>query len=235
MPVSKNRALENHSMSKLFSGAMGCLSGVTTVWWLGCHNFEEALLVRRLFPDLKRVVAADPLLSDRGLLRARNILRGCEVIGIRKAVASREVYESCGGRAKFNVTSNGGASSSMLPVGKAHREHFPTVRETGQSDVETIHLGDFPGPIADALITDIQGSEYDVFKGNRDVIDQIGFIYAEVCFDYLYDGQGLFQNIVDLLADKFTLVGMIPDHATFGNALWEAMEMPGLRLDDGEG
>lgn len=197
---------------------------VESAWWLGCHDFEEARAIHSLFPNLRSVVAVDPLLTDRNLLKTRNIMRGCGVSGIRKAVTSKEHHISCGGRVRFTLTSNDGASSSMLPIGKAHRDHFPTVTESGHLDVETTHLGELADRPADLLITDIQGSEYDVFKGNLGVVERIRFVYAEVCFDYLYEGQGLFQDITDLLSDKFTLIGMIPDHATFGNALWKRKE-----------
>ena len=197
---------------------------IEAAWWFGCHDFEEARSIRSLFPGLKSVVAVDPLLTDQCLRSARNIMHGCEVIGIRKAVTSKEHHEACGGRTRFTLTSNDGASSSMLPVGKAHRDHFPSVTESGQIDVETTHLGELPEPVADVLVTDIQGSEYDVFRGNRAVIDSIRFIYAEVCFEHLYEGQGLYQDIIRLLSDKFTLVGMIPDHVSFGNALWMKRE-----------
>jgi len=208
-------------MGALFSQVTGNLSSIEVAWWLGCHNLEEATIINRLFPNLKSVVAVDPLINDRGLLRARRIMRGKDIVGIKKSVTSRGHHESCGGVARFTVTSNGGASSSLLPLGAAHREAFPGVTESSVVEVETIHLGMMPGPVADVLITDMQGSEHDVFKGNREVIDQIRFIYAEVCFEYLYEGQGLFSDISELLSDRFNLVGMIPDHKTFGNALWE--------------
>lgn len=208
-------------MGALFSRATGILSSIETAWWLGCHSLEEATIINRLFPRLKSVVAVDPLINDRGLLRARRIMHGKDIVGIKKSVTSKEHHEWCGGIANFTVTSNHGASSSLLPLGTAHREAFPGVTESSVARVETIHLGMMPGPVADVLITDIQGSEYDVFKGNREIIDQVRFIYAEVCFEYLYEGQGLFADISELLSDKFNLVGMVPDHKTFGNALWE--------------
>lgn len=224
-PHQDKVGVDSSSIARLFSLVDPAKrAGIEVVWWFGCHGFEEARSIRSMFPGLKSIVAVDPLLTDQRLRSARNIMHGCEVIGIRKAVTSKGHHEACGGQTWFTLTSNDGASSSILPVGKAHRDHFPSVTESGQLDVETTHLGELPGRVPDVLITDIQGSEYDVFKGNRDIIDSIRFIFAEVCFEHLYEGQGLYPDIVDLLSSTFTLIGMIPDHVSFGNALWMRKE-----------
>lgn len=192
-------------------------SKAATLWWAGCHYCEETSEIAELFPNLDRLVLVDPLLNHGVIRRTKNLAN--EVVYHIAALAPEQQYLECDGRGRFMFTTNAGASSSLLDLSPACRRAFPHVEQSSVGVIPLVNLKTLGEP-PDVLIMDIQGSEYDVLKGSPEVVEKIKLIYAEVCHVALYDGQGLYQDILDLLEPDFVLVGYEDEHETYGNALW---------------
>jgi len=50
------------------------------------------------------------------------------------------------------------------------------------------------------LKLDVQGYEIEVLKGAEKLLEEVKIVFSEVCFDYLYEGQPLFGDIIDFLS-----------------------------------
>ncbi|QBE64610.1 FkbM family methyltransferase [Pseudoduganella lutea] len=108
-----------------------------------------------------------------------------------------------GGRHTFHIN-NEDATSSLLPLNDAlNRElvdlsHLATVQRL---DVATSRLDDVlagTGPV-DFLKLDIQGFELPVLRHAQDVLGRTNVIHCEVSFAPIYENQGLFSEVEQLL------------------------------------
>ncbi len=106
---------------------------------------------------------------------------------------------------QFNVTSNRGASSSLLKL-KKHSQHHPhvvvtTVREMMASRFDL--LSERVGLQLDRynlLNIDVQGAELHVIRGMGDLIKNFDYVMAEVNDAELYEGCALFPELSAYLA-----------------------------------
>jgi len=106
--------------------------------------------------------------------------------------------------ATLNIASNGGQSSSILPLG-THKTHHPKVKYVGEEGIRLIRLDEFLQnnnlSIADYnfLNIDVQGVELNVIKSLGESISKIDYIYTEVNWEELYQGCCLIDEIDDYL------------------------------------
>ncbi len=109
-------------------------------------------------------------------------------------VAVRAVCSDTSGKpVSFNVASNGGESSSMLPLGEVEKLHpeisythtLEMITTTGDNIVKKLGLNTLE---IDYLILDVQGSELTVLKGCTEILKHVKFLVCEVSDYPLYEG-----------------------------------------------
>jgi FkbM family methyltransferase len=121
------------------------------------------------------------------------------------------------GTISINVAGNAGASSSVLPMLKSHREAFPPANYVGTEEVPIHRLdsiaADFlrPGDV-NFLKIDVQGFERQVIAGGMSTVaDSVVGIQLELTFQPLYEGGMLIREALDLVYSLgFTLTGLVP-------------------------
>jgi FkbM family methyltransferase len=119
------------------------------------------------------------------------------------------------GPATINVAGNS-QSSSLLPMGHAHREAAPTSTYVGTEQIEVRRLDDvFEASAAGAstpfLKLDVQGYERQVLEGAKSSLPAIVGLQLEVSVVELYEGETLLPEMLALLAgDGFVLAAMTP-------------------------
>lgn len=106
---------------------------------------------------------------------------------------------------KLNISSNNGASSSVLALGNEFHKSHPTIHYvdaismrgdtlTTFLEKENINLDHY-----DALVIDTQGTELEVLKGAKDILSHFQYIRAESASYELYKKGGLQKDINALL------------------------------------
>lgn len=179
-----------------------------------------------------RICAANTLLdagANKGQfsLAFRALRPGGQIIGFEPLPAAADVYEelfppdgrtrlqrvalaSSDGTAKFYVADRAD-SSSLLRPGTGQERAFG-VRGATTIEVPVRRLDacvDFAGLAHPILLkVDVQGGELGVFQG-CDALAEVDFIYVELSFIELYEGQPLFQDVTDYLNSRgFTIAGI---------------------------
>lgn len=122
----------------------------------------------------------------------------------------RVALSSAEGSARFYVA-NRTDSSSLLKPGTGQERAFG-VRAADTIEIqlrrldECVSIGELPRPIM--LKVDVQGAELEVLRG-CDQLEDIDFIYVELSFVELYEGQPLFDDVSAYLTDRgFRLSGV---------------------------
>jgi len=111
-----------------------------------------------------------------------------------------------GGRHRLHITSEPTASSLRRPnIAVAKRyENNSTFDVVAESEIECMTLADFAvkNEIAhiDFIKLDTQGTELEILRGAQGFLDRVSIIRTEVEFVDLYEGQGLFDDIVSELS-----------------------------------
>ena len=105
---------------------------------------------------------------------------------------------------QFNVSSNDGLSSSILPLGN-HAKLHPSIKYTNQFGMYTTKLdtllererigyGD-----VDYLVIDVQGAELKVLVGSRKLLESVKFLVLEVSDFALYEGGCTLEDLKSFL------------------------------------
>lgn len=132
---------------------------------------------------------------------------------MKSTVLQACVSDVSGQEVAFNVTSNGGQSSSFLELG-THKTEHPSVRVVKQIPLTTwrvddllehhnLHIG--PGWFLNA---DLQGAELLALKGMGDLLREFDWAYVEVNREFLYKQCPLVEEIDAYLA-KFGFTAMV--------------------------
>ncbi|MGE0219054.1 FkbM family methyltransferase [Mycolicibacterium sp.] len=116
------------------------------------------------------------------------------------------------GQRTFHV-SRANDSSSLRQITTNQTRHFPGTEEAG---TRIVNATTFEKWCADKALgrpsfakIDVQGSELNVLQGMGKSIDQLDYIYAELSFMELYEGQALAGEIIGYLDDAgFDLKGL---------------------------
>ncbi len=96
---------------------------------------------------------------------------------------------------------NDWTASSSLYKFKNHTEIYPWCKTSEVIKVKTITLDEYCKSNnidkIDFIWMDVQGAEYLVFKGAKDILEKTKYIYTEYSNDELYEGQ---KNLSDMLS-----------------------------------
>lgn len=128
--------------------------------------------------------------------------------------AERVALADVPGQATLHVASNGGASSSLLPMLPQHQAAAPHVQVVGSEQVPVTTLDDY---LRDrpwqriALQMDVQGAERRVLAGAADSLARIPVIRLECSLVHLYDGDWLWDEVTLWMKDRgYALAGVAP-------------------------
>lgn len=169
---------------------------------VGANKGQFAMAVRGLFPNAV-IYAFEPL--PKPASRFEKVFGSDPITHLHRIAI---------GGAKDNRTfyvTDREDSSSLLKPGNGQLEAFGI---SAKEEIEVvvkpldsvIRLESVPRPIL--LKIDVQGSELDVLKGIA-VLEAVDFIYVELSFVELYEGQALFEDAhAYMTARGFTLRGM---------------------------
>jgi FkbM family methyltransferase len=100
---------------------------------------------------------------------------------------------------KFNVASNNGRSSSILPLGD-HAEKHPDIKYVSAIEIvgctlDSLLAKHFPDVRFNLLVIDVQGAELRVLKGAPELLKTIDAVFLEVSDCPLYEGCCRFEDI----------------------------------------
>ncbi len=169
---------------------------------VGANKGQFSLAFRARRPAAA-IVAFEPIPSEAD--RFEDIFRSDPRVSLHRVALSDTRT-----RTQFHVTDRKD-SSSLLPAGE-HQTAIFGVRHAETIDVDVHRLDDYVDatalPDRTLLKLDVQGAELNVLHGCQ-AIDRFRFIYLEVSFLPLYDGQSLFGEIyAHLVANGFELIGL---------------------------
>lgn len=169
---------------------------------VGANRGQFSLDVRCAVPDA-RVVAFEPLAAEAAIYR--------EIFATTPThVVHRVALGAQSGSGVLHLSA-ARASSSLLPIGERQSQLFPGTHAVGTEAVDVRTLDDFARELDSdepaLLKIDVQGGELDVLSGAEATIGLFRWIYLEMSFVELYDGQPLADAIVaELRARGFNLV-----------------------------
>lgn len=167
-----------------------------TVIDIGANIGQFAVASAKLFDALK-IYSFEPLPQcSSDLQRHVSKLGNVKVF----AVALGEQH----GEAAFHINQHA-HSSSILPLSQAHKDSFPEANEVGTVMVPLARLDEVlieSDIIRPSLLKlDVQGYEVNVLRGAEKLLPSIDFVILEASFKPLYEGERLFLEIVDIMAD----------------------------------
>jgi FkbM family methyltransferase len=131
------------------------------------------------------------------------------------------------GEAEISITSNAGASSSLMPMLDSHRDCAPEIKFVATEKVKVKTLDNAlanviaPGDVL-MLKMDVQGFEHLVLRGATAVLQGVQIIECELSFVPLYDGQLVFSQMLEIIDSLgFTPVNFNPIfwHPVTGHSL----------------
>ncbi|WP_236695328.1 FkbM family methyltransferase [Mycolicibacterium chubuense] len=161
----------------------------------GANKGQFSLAFRSVRPS-STIFAFEPLPDAAGIYE--QLFAGDEAV-----IVARTALADAAGTAEFHVADRQD-SSSLLSPGTGQELAFgvrtATVMQVPVRRLdECIDLDQLTSPIF--LKVDVQGAELAVFEG-CDNLHLIDFIYVELSFVELYEGQPLFYEVIDYLADR---------------------------------
>lgn len=137
-------------------------------------------------------------------------------------IAPRMAIGASSGEIEINVAGNS-TSSSILPMQATHESAAPQSRYVGSEKVPLKRLDEVEHPFiarSEKLLLkiDTQGYEMPVLEGARALLPRVHGIQLELSLLPLYEGQVLYREMIDWLAEKgFELWSVMPgfvDQAT---------------------
>ena len=209
-PIMTNHVpIPNYSLKRFIN------KPITGILHVGAHDCTEYKDYVDLGITKERIIWIDA--SKKWIDNGRNL--GFNIFqGVISDIDNEEVT--------FNISSNDGASSSILDFG-THAIHHDYVTYTDSVKMKTITI---PSLIKENNLNldgynfinlDIQGVELKALKGMIDLIPQFDYIYTEVNDEYVYKNCGLMSEIDEFLKEfnfKRVITHMTQWH--WGDALY---------------
>ena len=137
------------------------------------------------------------------------------------------------GKSEINISENS-VSSSLLDILPSHTESAPTSRYISKQEIDVSTLDFFmfeekPSHKNILLKLDVQGYEYEVLKGAKNLLENIKMLHVELSLDNLYqDGCSFDEMYAHLRSLNFKLVGVEPGFSK--QSTGELLQIDGLFL-----
>lgn len=193
--------------------------GIRTILDIGANNGEFAEFLSSYF-DAKRTIAIEPLPGCAAQIRQRE-----------KTISNLTVFECAVSDREERAVLFENAyapASSLLPVSKISADEFPQTggdqREVGVAVRRLDDLID-PSTLEESVLIkiDVQGLEDKVIRGGERTFRAAKFVLIEMSFVPMYDGQPLFEEAHELLANigfRFAGIKNQVDSPTTGQPLF---------------
>ena len=171
--------------------------GVRSVLDVGANVGESAMELHAILPDAA-VYSFEPLADSFAKMEAG--LKGQPWWKGFNVAASAEAGEAVIHRSSYAL------SSSLLPMGQAHKDNYPYTAGASQETIITVRLDDvvrehgITGPIL--LKLDVQGFEVPALQGATQTLSNAAAVICETSFVELYEGQRLFADVSALLTGQ---------------------------------
>jgi FkbM family methyltransferase len=170
--------------------------GIRTVLDIGANEGQFAWMIHALLPEA-RIYAFEPLEDCYRKLRYR--MRRVPLFqAFNLALGAEEGIKEMH-RSEFSP------SSSLLPMRQLHKQAFPKSRRTRVEPVEVARLDLIAHQLEweEKLLIkiDVQGYEREVIKGGPATISRAVVLVVETSFESLYEGQPLFEDVLEMLKD----------------------------------
>jgi FkbM family methyltransferase len=165
-----------------------------TIIDVGSNTGQFAYAAAKTFPNAK-IYSFEP---DPGCVEQyRRNTRKLANVSIRPLALGEKQ-----GEVDFHVNAKS-FSSSILPLAEAHRDAFPSAKETHRVVVQMSTLDDELNGISleppVLLKLDVQGYESLVLRGANKVLSKIDHVLLEASFKPMYEGEALFLEVVSLM------------------------------------
>ncbi len=170
---------------------------IATVLDIGANAGQFAAMIRLIFPRAM-IYAFEPLESCFRELRVN-----------ASSLAPMQCFHCALGREDAVMTmhrNDASPSSSILAMGKPHRDAFPSTQHSVEESITVRTLDGVvpeiklrPGVLAKI---DVQGYELHVLAGAERTLPLIDTLVIETSFLELYEGQPLFHDIYAFLHDR---------------------------------
>jgi FkbM family methyltransferase len=171
---------------------------------VGANRGQFSLDVVRACPGA-RIVAFEPIPGEASVYE--RVLAGCP--GVRLVTSA---LGATSGTATLHLSASAD-SSSLFPISRRQSDTYPGTHLVGELDVAVQALDDCwsgldPGD-RNLLKIDVQGGELDVLRGAVHALRSISWVYVEVSFVELYDGQPLYHDVADFLGEHGFVLGSV--------------------------
>ena len=166
----------------------------STIIDVGANTGQFAIASAKIFP-FSSIYSFEPAPHCIAQLR-RNVSSLPQIHVYPFAIGDSE------GKVSLKINSDS-RSSSVLPLGRVHRQHFPGAKESGAIPVKVTTLDlifkdiFLEPPILIKL--DVQGYEANVLKGSKGILSRVDCVILETSFKPLYDGETTFIDICKLM------------------------------------
>lgn len=183
---------------------------------VGANRGQFALIARLTQPQA-RVIAFEPLPDAAARFAA--LFQGDDMVTLHHSALGAQA-----GQAQIHITARADSSSLLAPMRQS--EIFAGTHQVATDQVPVTRLDHMlqPKDIAQAslLKIDVQGFEGTVLQGARALLARFQWIYCEMSFIELYQGQDLAPDLIAWLAQQgFRLESVLVDHmvAPLGRAV----------------
>lgn len=171
---------------------------------VGANRGQFSLLAKSLYGTCD-IYAFEPL--HGAAQRYRTIFSKDERVHLYPVAAGDSA-----GTAAINVSGHAD-SSSLLPISDRQNQIFPGTAAVASEEIQVERVDDVlrDTPLAEPILIklDVQGYELAALKGMPRLLEKARYVYVEVSFEELYEGQPLAPEIIEWLAGHgFRLAGM---------------------------
>lgn len=158
---------------------------------IGAHYGEE--IQEYVDNGIQKIIVFEPLARNFDVLYERLKDINADIEGHQIALGSKK------GTAVMHLSSNEYQSSSILKP-KQHLELHPNVIFDGTEEVEVDILDNYDIGNCNFINIDVQGYELEVFKGAKETLNKIDYVYCEVNRDQVYEDNALIEEIDEFLS-----------------------------------
>tara|TARA_S200000501_G_scaffold350227_1_gene367032 strand:- start:1164 stop:1790 length:627 start_codon:yes stop_codon:yes gene_type:complete len=152
---------------------------ITGIIHIGAHYGDE--LGDYIDHGVQNIILFEPLSNNFDKLRENCMDLNVNIEAHNVALGSKE------GNATMYLSDNDTQSSSILKP-KIHIKEMPWINFEGTEEVEVKTLDSYNIKGYNFINIDVQGYEMEVFKGGKNTLEGIDYIYSEVNKAELYEG-----------------------------------------------